>query len=257
LFLPAGDENIIRRRPVVNYIIIALNVIIFFALYLNPQLVGASTYDEIIWKLGFKPYYVLTMSNLWTIFVAMFLHADFVHLFGNMWFLYIFGDNIESSMGHLRYLVFYILCGIGAVIFHVMSVALMPREALLNRGFEFFNPWIVPAVGASGAISGVLGSYFLLYPRAKVRVLWFIWWWPMIWMLPASVYIGFWFFFQLIMGIWTLTGIPTGVAYWAHIGGFLTGLALTPIFLDKEFIKRVKMALWYRGLTYGEEEWYY
>ncbi len=238
--MPIGDENIIRRTPIVNYSLIAVNTIVFFTLWLAPGIVGCKTYEEVIWAYGVKPYQIIQLQGLWTILTGMFLHADIIHLLGNMWFLAIFGDNIEAIMGHLRYLVFYLLSGVGAVVFHVLSVALIPPQALLNSAYLTINPWIVPAVGASGAISGVLGAYFLTYPNSRVRVFAFWWFFPITMVVPASLYIGFWFIFQLIMGFWSLTGISSGVAYWAHVGGFITGMGLSYFFVDKRLVRLIK-----------------
>ncbi len=238
--MPVGDENIIRRTPIVNYALIAVNTIVFFTLWLAPGIVGCKTYEEVIWAYGVKPYQIIQLQGLWTIFTGMFIHADIIHLLGNMWFLAIFGDNIEAIMGHLRYLVFYLLSGIGAVVFHVLSVALIPPQALLNSAYLTINPWIVPAVGASGAISGVLGAYFLTYPNSRVRIFAFWWFFPITMVVPAGLYIGFWFIFQLIMGFWSLTGISSGIAYWAHVGGFITGMGLSYFFIDKRLVRLIK-----------------
>ena len=257
MFMPIGDENVIRRTPWVNYGIIIANTIIFFTILFYPQIVGAQTLEDAIWILGVKPYQIAQGKELWTIFTSMFMHAGIIHLLGNMWFLAIFGDNIEAIMGHLRYLVFYILSGIGATIFHLMSVALMPPSALLNQAYASLNPWTVPAVGASGAISGVLGAYILTYPNSRVRVFAFWFFLPVTMVIPASLYIGFWFLFQLFMGFWTLTGIPTGVAYWAHVGGFITGMGLVYFFADKKLIRIVKSYLYGRfiGFGWGRRGW--
>jgi membrane associated rhomboid family serine protease len=151
-----------------------------------------------------------------TILTSMFLHGSFAHLLGNMWFLWLFGDNVEDRMGHLRFLVFYLLCGLGAAGLHV---ALDPHS-------------LVPTVGASGAIAGVLGAYFLLFPRARVLTLV-----PLLFVLttaaiPAVVFIGLWFVFQWLgatQAIFQPTGMG-GIAYGAHVGGFLAGLVLVWLF---------------------------
>jgi membrane associated rhomboid family serine protease len=138
----------------------------------------------------------------------MFLHSGFLHLAGNMLFLWIFGDNVEDFFGHMTYLFFYLVCGIGAGLLHVL----------------FNLQSIVPAVGASGAISGVMGAYMLLYPRARILTLVFIFPLP----IPAVVFLGLWYVMQFLAGINMLGGGGSGgVAVWAHIGGFLLGMLLT------------------------------
>ncbi len=236
--IPAGDDNVSIEKPVVNTAIIILNLIVFGITIFRPELLvpGATSLDDVVNVLGAKPYFIVRGEMLWTIFTAMFLHAGFAHILGNMLYLYIFGDNIEAALGKGRYLLFYLLCGIGAVIFHVVSISLMNPDQLLNYAFSGFNPWLVPAVGASGAISGVLGAYMVLYPGSLIRTIGFWFWIPLLLRIPASIYIIFWFIYQLLMGVFSLTGTPTGVAFWAHIGGFITGIALVPILVKKERI---------------------
>jgi membrane associated rhomboid family serine protease len=146
----------------------------------------------------------------------MFMHGGWMHLGGNMLFLWIFGDNIEDSMGHFRFAVFYLLCGVAAALI----------QGLLNTDSE------IPMIGASGAVSGVLGAYLLLHPRASVKVLLFfgiIFW---IANVPAILVLGIWFLGQLVNAALAPSDVP-GVAFWAHIGGFVAGMALIPLFKDK------------------------
>jgi len=252
--IPAGDENLRVGRPVVNHLLIGLNVIVFIVSITRPQMLvpGATGLEDVINALGVKPFFIVRGEMLWTIITAMFLHAGFAHILGNMLYLYIFGDNIEAVMGKLRYLLFYLLSGLGAVVFHIASISLIPPDRLLNYAFQGINPWLVPAVGASGAISGVLGAYMILYPGSLIRAVGFWFWIPMVFRVPASVYIVFWFAYQLFMGIFTLTGIPTGVAFWAHIGGFLTGIALVPLLVDRERITGLRMLAATRIGGFGE-----
>jgi membrane associated rhomboid family serine protease len=226
--------------PVVNLTLIAVNVVVFIVGVTAPWLLvpGAARYEDVIAALGMIPAYVVAGERLYTVFTAMFLHGGIAHLLGNMLYLYIFGDNIEAVMGRARYLLFYLLSGVGAAVFHVASVALMPPEALMSSALASVNPWLIPAVGASGAISGVLGAYLILFPASQVRVVTFWGWFPLVLSMPASFYIGFWFLYQLIFGLSTsLSGVFSGVAFWAHIGGFLTGMALTPLFVDREKLR--------------------
>ncbi|MFP3268648.1 MAG: rhomboid family intramembrane serine protease [Desulfurococcales archaeon] len=240
--IPAGDENIEVERPVVNEILILLNVVIFIVSYFWPSLIlpGATSLDDIINAFGFRPYYLLKGEMVWTIITAMFLHSGFVHLLGNMLYLYIFGDNIEAALGKLRYLVFYILSGTGAALFHTMSVWLSLK---MFPGMTFgpmYNPWLVPAIGASGAISGVLGAYLMMYPAGTIRAvgLWFIF--PVLFRIPAIAFIGFWFIYQLILAFVSLVGPSVGIAFWAHVGGFVTGIALVPVLANKERIRLLR-----------------
>jgi membrane associated rhomboid family serine protease len=154
-----------------------------------------------------------------TLLTSMFMHGGWAHILGNMLFLWIFGDNIEDRLGHLRYLIFYLLCGVIASLAHVFSTVMFS-----NGG----SGLLVPSLGASGAISGVLGGYILLYPRNRVRVIIL----RIFTTVPAYVALGLWFAFQLVSGIGMLGpgSQEGGVAYAAHIGGFVAGLALVKVF---------------------------
>ncbi|MCE4614797.1 MAG: rhomboid family intramembrane serine protease [Desulfurococcales archaeon] len=243
--MPVSDENLpFQRRAIVNIVIILLNILIFLIGMLAPYLLvpGANSYNDVIESLGLKPANIVAGVALWTIFTSMFLHAGWVHLLGNMLYLYIFGDNVESLMGSVRYLVFYLVAGLGATLFHIFSLLFIPTEALLNTQLASgTNPWMIPAIGASGAISGVLGVYALTMPFARIRALTFIGFIPIPLDFPAIVYIGIWFVYQLLLGVSTLlTGTLYGVAFWAHIGGFVTGIALFPLFVDKQRLNLYK-----------------
>ncbi len=225
-----GEEP---RSAIVNTSLIIANIAVFFVGLVFPWVLvpGARTYQDVIVELGMIPGLIIAGERLYTIFTAMFLHGSLAHLFGNMLYLYIFGDNIENVMGRVKYLVFYVLSGVGAAVFHIASILFMPREALVNAVLTSANPWMIPAVGASGAISGVLAAYLILFPVSQLRVVTLWGPIPVFLQLPASVYIAFWFIYQLVMGLTvSFTGVNSGVAFWAHIGGFLTGAALTPIF---------------------------
>ena len=159
---------------------------------------------------------ILQGKNLHTLLTSMFLHADIFHLGGNMLFLYIFGDNIEDAFGHFRYLLFYLICGVVADFAHILS---------LTTSADL----LIPTLGASGAISGVLGAYIVMYPKAKILTLLLI---RLVWIvpIPAVVFLGFWFLLQLL---YTSLGTGGGVAYWAHIGGFVAGMVLVFVFRKK------------------------
>ncbi len=163
-------------------------------------------------------------------FASMFLHGGWMHLFGNMWFLHLFGDNVEDAMGHGRYLLFYLLTGLAATAAHI---AVHPLSS-------------IPIVGASGAISGVVGAYFVLFPRARVLTLVPLFFFVDIVLLPAFVFIGMWFLMQFWSGLFSLA-LPHmgGVAWWAHIGGFLTGLFLAPLLRERRRPARVRVRVYY------------
>ena len=151
---------------------------------------------------------------------SMFLHGGFFHLLSNMWTLWIFGDNVEDRMGRFRFLVFYLICGLGAGLVHWLT----------NLGST------VPTIGASGAIAGVLGAYLVLYPRSRVVTLVPLFFWPLFFEIPAIFYLGFWFVTQLLSGASALASGAAGaggIAWWAHVGGFLAGLALHRLFLER------------------------
>lgn len=163
-------------------------------------------------------------------FASMFLHGGWMHLIGNMWFLHLFGNNVEDMMGHLKFLVFYLMSGLVATFAHVAVNPLSP----------------IPIVGASGAISGVIGAYFVMFPRARVLTLVFAFFFVDIVVLPAVVFIGLWFLFQFWSGLISLA-VPhiNGVAWWAHIGGFIAGMVLAPMMRGRRRPKTVRVRIYY------------
>jgi membrane associated rhomboid family serine protease len=216
--IPISDDNPTARRAYVNWTIVALCVAVYlWELTLGRQMSAA------IFALGFVPAALFGHAGalhgappvppVATIFTSMFVHGGLLHIAGNMLYLAIFGNNIEDAMGHGRYLVFYLLCGVAAA----LTLAFMNPGAL------------IPMIGASGAISGVLGAYILLYPRARVTVIvpLGIIFWPFT--LSAAWVVGLWFMMQLASAALTDPAQP-GVAWWAHVGGFAAGLVLTPLF---------------------------
>jgi membrane associated rhomboid family serine protease len=203
---PIGDDNTARRTaPLVTYALIALNVLFFFV-----ELSGG---DPFIGKWAFVPSRFLAnpFADFLTLFTSMFMHAGWLHLGGNMLYLWIFGDNVEDSFGHLKFTIFYLLCGLAATF----------AQLAFSLGSH------VPNLGASGAIAGVLGAYILLFPQGKVRVLQG----QRVIPVPALIVIGMWFVLQFFSGIGSIASAAQGgVAYMAHIGGFLAGLVLTFLF---------------------------
>src|SRR6478609_6411978 len=207
---PIGDDNTQERTfPVVTYVLIALNVLFF--------LVELSGGDEFIKQWAFIParFYATPGSNAVTILTSMFMHGGWMHLFGNMLFLWIFGDNVEDRFGHVQFLIFYLLVGVAATL---AQFAMAPHSSL-------------PNLGASGAIAGVLGAYILMFPQERVNVLLG----PQIVAMPAVIVIGLWIALQLFSRVGSIahthgTTDAGGVAYMAHIGGFFAGFLLTFLF---------------------------
>ncbi len=244
MLFPIADENADRTAtPIVNYVFILINVLVFVFLQ------GLGSNDKFTYAFSTVPAEIITGRDIatddrvlvqpvtgqeiqmpglqktpipvyLTLITSMFMHGGIAHIFGNMLFLWIFGDNIEDRLGHLRYAIFYLVCGILAGLAHVISTAAFAVENQASL--------LIPSLGASGAISGVLGGYILLFPTRRVTVLlsYFVT------QVPAFIAIGLWFVFQLISGLGMLGSgsAAGGVAYAAHIGGFIAGLALIKVF---------------------------
>src|SRR6267142_3269732 len=244
MVFPLYDDNSDRlTTPVVNYVLIAVNILVFVFLQ------GLGSNDRFTYAFSTVPAEIVTGRDIvtpdriviepitgqrlaipglqptlipvWlTLITSMFMHGGIAHIFGNMLFLFIFGDNIEDRVGHIRYLIFYLVCGVLAGLAHVFSTVIFAGDSV--------GSLLVPSLGASGAISGVLGGYILLFPTRRVTVLlsYFVT------QVPAFIAIGLWFVFQLISGLGVLgSGAQQGgVAYAAHIGGFIAGLALIKVF---------------------------
>jgi len=215
--IPLRDDVPSERLPIVTYGIIGLNLLVFlWELSLGPAL------TRTVRLLGVTP---LALVGGWrdspwvfiTLLTSQFLHAGWVHFFGNMLYLWIFGDNVEDTMGHGRFLAFYLICGVVA---NLAQVAINPRSTL-------------PLIGASGAIAGVLGAYLLLFPWARVLVAVPIFFYLRIIAVPAVLVLGTWFVTQLFSGLAAITlasQVTGGVAWWAHVGGFVTGMILIRFF---------------------------
>ena len=216
--IPFKDNIPSRTYPLVTILLIGVNLLVFLYELSIPesQLAGFFELNGLvpsrIKEIGVQPLSTGLAVTRGTLF-SMFLHAGWLHLIGNMWYLWIFGDNIEDRMGHLRFLGFYVLCGIVASLTHV----------------AFHSESSVPTIGASGAVAGVLGAYLISYPFARIlTVIPFIIVWPVV-QLPAIGVLGFWFAVQIVNGTMGLGGngaAGAGIAWWSHIGGFLAGLVL-------------------------------
>ena len=229
---PIRDENPQLRVPVVTFAIVALNV----AVWILIQGLGSEpALTNSICRLGLIPGDVLgniDFSKLsprmpcrvdgdgsWlTVLTSMFMHGGWMHIIGNMWFLWIFGGNVEDAMGHTRFAIFYVLCGVAAAAAQMVADTASP----------------IPMVGASGAIGGVMGAYIVLYPRVHVHMLLFFGFYVTTFAVPAVWMLGYWIVLQLLGGI--LSGEGGGVAFWAHVGGFAAGAVLVPLFKDRRLL---------------------
>jgi membrane associated rhomboid family serine protease len=231
--IPVRDDQPRFSTPYVTYFLIGLNVLIF----LFESSLAPDSFKSLLYHLGMVPANVTAFLaeagrlGLVAVFLplltSMFLHGSWMHVIGNMWFLWIFGDNIEDHLGHFSYLVFYVVSGLGAAV----------AQVILNPNSR------VPTVGASGAIAGVLGAYFVLYPRARVLI-----WFPIFFFfyLPAWVMLGYWFLMQFVSGaassIVSYSDTRGGVAFWAHVGGFVVGILLIKIFPERP--RRSRYGTW-------------
>jgi len=237
--IPIRDDTPRFSTPYVTYFIIALNALVFlFELSLGGE--GHRALNSLMYQFGVVPAHFeralagsanYSLSGLFlTILTSMFLHASWLHIIGNMWVLWIFGDNIEDYVGHFPYLLFYLVSGFAASLTHI----------LLNADSK------IPSVGASGAIAGVMGAYFVLYPRARVLtivplIIFFTFWW-----LPAWIVLGYWFLVQFLSGAATSIAETSqtsgGIAFWAHVGGFLAGIVLIKVMPERP--RRYRYASW-------------
>jgi len=232
---PIGDENPQLKIPVVTYALIALNVATW--VFLQSVGTGQGLYASVC-QFGLIPadlFNSLPLESMagndrmcptnaglgWpSLFTSMFMHGGWMHLIGNMWFLWVFGDNVEDSMGRMRFALFYVLCGLLAAATQVYS---QPDSA-------------VPMVGASGAIGGVMGAYIMLYPRVKVTMLLFLVLIVTTFRVPAFAMLGYWIVVQLLGGL-SSTGVTGGTAFWAHVGGFVAGALLVWGFKDNKLLR--------------------
>mgnify|MGYP001544574248 CR=1 FL=1 len=242
---PIRDDNPQFLKPYVTYGLIAANAVVWIAF---QGLGGDPELALSVCKLGLVPGELLgTVSPgtalrltptticviaespaYHTIFTSMFTHGSWMHLIGNMWFLWLFGDNVEDSMGHGRFLIFYILCGMAAA---GLQVAFDPSSA-------------IPMVGASGAIGGVMGAYVVLYPRVRIHMLVILGFFITTIVVPAFVMLGYWFILQLASGALSIGHGGGGVAFWAHVGGFAAGAGLIFLFKNAALVERHPFRGW-------------
>ena len=242
--IPIRDDAPRFSTPYVNYFLVALNTLVFLFEIALP----AGGREVLISQMGFIPARMLGLLHgasyvriysgallpvngaaVATVFTSMFMHASWLHLIGNMWFLWIFGDNVEDHLGHFKYLTFYLIAGVAAT---TLQTAFDPAS-------------VVPSVGASGAIAGVMGAYFVLFPSARVLTLvpflfvFFLW-------LPAWIMLGYWFVIEFLSGAATSIAYSHqtggGIAFWAHVGGFVAGIALIKMFPSRR--RRFRYDAW-------------
>ena len=202
-----------RETPVVNYLLIAANVLAFLWMFLMPE----SALETMVNKYAMVPAHFadgVTLADIMTIFTSMFMHAGLAHIGGNMIYLWIFGDNVEDRLGHFRYLMFYLVGGVAASLTHIAT----------NWGSE------LPTVGASGAIAAVLGAYLVLFPGSQIDTYVPFGRFYHLTALPAVVVLGLWFVLQLFEGVLSIGGADvSGVAFWAHVGGFVAGMVMVKL----------------------------
>jgi membrane associated rhomboid family serine protease len=224
LFPQRDESRLLSRFPIMLVLIITANVIVF--------LIEMASGDSFVLRYSMKPAEIVRGQHLETLFTSMFMHANFLHIFGNMLYLWVFGDELEANyLGSIRFLVFYFLCGLAA---GFLQIAVDPTST-------------VPNLGASGAIAGVLGAFLLVFPQDRILVYIFPFWQTRI---TAAVLIGFWFVFQLISGVGSITSVHTqqgGTAYFAHIGGFIAGVVLIKLFGGGKPAEREEDYLQLRG----------
>jgi membrane associated rhomboid family serine protease len=211
--IPIRDDIPTREIPVVNYLLIAANVIVFIVMaFASP-----ATQEAIVARYAMVPAHFadgVALADIITIFTSMFMHAGIVHLGGNMIYLWIFGDNVEDRVGHLQYLIFYLVGGVVASLTHLAT----------NWGST------IPTVGASGAIAAVLGAYLVLFPASQIATFVPLGKFYQLTKVPAAIVLGFWFIYQLFEGVMAFGGADVGgVAVWAHVGGFVAGVLLAKL----------------------------
>jgi len=232
--IPLKDTIPSRTTPYINIFLILIN----FALFFYELSLGRLGLTRFIYTYGLVPKRFFYLSDqdfpllfrYLPFFTSTFLHGGWFHILGNMLFLWIFGDNVEDEMGHFKYLGFYLLCGAGAGFVHL-----------------YLNPFSpLPAVGASGAISGVMGAYFLLFPTSRIITLLPIFFFFTLVEIPAFFFLGIWFLFQLLSGTFSLIAreVTGGVAWWAHVGGFILGMGLRVVFVRHRRYRRRYYDYW-------------
>jgi len=234
----------------VTWLLIAVN----FATFLYFYLQGPYAFEDAIQELGMIPYYILRGERLYTIITAMFMHGGWEHIIGNMIYLYVFGCPLEARLGKAKFLALYFISGVLAAFMHIGIEAAFAEPMITYNPYGrpiVVNPLSIPCVGASGAISGLLGAYLNFFPRSQLQVLSFFFLFPLVFSIPASVFITIWFFYQLWMGLIAIaSNYFAGVAFWAHIGGFAAGWLIT--LPASKLARRRTRVMYYRGRIWYE-----
>lgn len=214
--IPIRDQIPTRRVPVVNYLLIAANIIVFVLMWL-----AGAAQESIVYQFAMIPSNYtngVDLGDILDVFTSMFMHAGLAHIAGNMLYLWIFGDNVEDRLGSARYIAFYLVGGVVASLAHLLT----------NPGSQ------IPTVGASGAIAAVLGAYLVLYPQSRIVTFIPLGFFMRLTVVPAIIVLGFWFILQLFSGFLSMGGSDVGgVAFWAHIGGFLAGIVMAKVLTNR------------------------
>jgi len=215
--IPIRDQIPTRHVPVINYLLIAANIIVYVLMWL-----AGPSQESLVYQFAMIPSNLTTgldLGDITDIFTSMFMHAGLMHIAGNMLYCWIFGDNVEDRMGHFKYLVFYLVGGLVASLAHLLT----------NPGSQ------IPTVGASGAIAAVLGAYLVLFPQSRIVTFIPLGFFLRLTVVPAVIVLGFWFVLQLFSGVLSLGGPDAcGVAFWAHIGGFVAGVLMGKLLASKQ-----------------------
>ena len=209
--IPLRDHNKSNTFPFVTYALMAINIAVYMYMYF---FLGERSFDRFIETWAMQPSEIVAGASLVTLITSVFVHGGFLHLGGNMLFLNIFGDNLEDTLGHVKYLIYYLAAGLGA---SILQIVVDPASR-------------IPNLGASGAIAGLMGGYLILFPKHRVDVLLPVFGWLQEASVPAYTMLFYWFVLQLFSGAGSLGAAGGGIAYFAHVGGFVTGVILIKIF---------------------------
>jgi len=221
MIFPIGDDQVVGgAKPIVSYTLLAVNVVVFLLQFLTYMSQGTAWLNSFVTQYGSIPVEIMGGQDLYTLLTSLFLHGGWMHLIGNMMFLWVFADNIEATIGNINFLIYYILGGLAASMVHIL----------------IFPTSQIPSIGASGAIAAVLGTYLILYPRSQIKMIFIVF--MSTFRIPALLFLLFWIGQQLLNGYGALPGMSnqtSGVGWWAHIGGF--GFGVLAGFLIKSFIR--------------------
>ncbi|MEM2026073.1 MAG: rhomboid family intramembrane serine protease [Desulfurococcaceae archaeon] len=248
--MPLPHDRQTAKRPVLTWLLIAVNLLVFLYFYLQ----GEWRFELAVEELGMVPYYVVRGERLHTLITSMFMHGSWEHILGNMLYLYVFGCPLEARLGRAKFLAFYLVSGVLASLIHIVVEASFAEPMILYNPYGkpvFVDPLLIPCVGASGAISGLLGGYLNLFPRSRLRLLTFFFFLPLVLSVQASTFILMWFLYQLWMGFLSIAASYfAGVAFWAHVGGFVAGWLIT--LPASKLVKKRSRVTYYKGRIWYE-----